>query len=81
MGRLHFQILAAFSEFEKSLISERTIEGLNRTKQQGTMLGRPKGSRDKKTRPKSGYIIREAKKRKRLDEEKGIFSSIDTYIK
>jgi len=81
MGRLHFQILAAFAEFERSLISERTKEGLNRTRQQGTTLGRPKGSRDKKSRPKSGYIIREAKKRKRLDEEKGIFSSIDVYIK
>jgi DNA invertase Pin-like site-specific DNA recombinase len=81
MGRLHFQILAAFAEFERSLISERTKEGLNRTKQQGTILGRPKGSRDKRTRPKSGYVIREAKKRKLLDEDRGIYNSIDSYIK
>jgi putative DNA-invertase from lambdoid prophage Rac len=81
MGRLHFQILAAFAEFERSLISERTKEGLYRTKKQGTKLGRPKGVKDRKPRPKSGYIIREAKKRKHLDEEKGIYSSIDSYIK
>jgi DNA invertase Pin-like site-specific DNA recombinase len=62
-GKLQFQILAAFSEFERNLISERTIEGLERTKRQGTPLGRPKGSKDSKPRPKSGYYIREARKR------------------
>ena len=63
MGRLHFHILAAFAEFERSLISERTREGIARTKAQGTILGRPKGSRDSKPRPKSGYFMREIKKR------------------
>jgi putative DNA-invertase from lambdoid prophage Rac len=81
MGRLHFQILAAFAEFERSLISERTKEGLERTKLQGTILGRPKGSRDSKPRPKSGYLMREVNKRKSKDEEKGNFKSIETYIK
>jgi DNA invertase Pin-like site-specific DNA recombinase len=63
MGRLHFHILAAFAEFERSLISERTREGIARTKAHGTILGRPKGSRDSKPRPKSGYFMREIKKR------------------
>jgi len=54
-GRLHFQILAAFAEFERSMISERTKAGLARTKKQ---LGRPKGSKDKKIRRKSGYYLR-----------------------
>lgn len=62
-GQLHFQILAAFAEFERALISERTKEGLRRTKEQGTKLGRPKGSKDKKKRKKSGYYMREIKKR------------------
>lgn len=79
-GKLHFQILSAFAEFEKELIRERTIEGLRRTKQQGTILGRPKGSKDKKKRRKSGYILREAKKRKCLDESNGVFASIDNYL-
>jgi DNA invertase Pin-like site-specific DNA recombinase len=81
MGRLHFQILAAFAEFERSLISERTKEGIERTKAQGTTLGRPKGKKDSAPRPRSGYILREAKRRKGKDEKKGVFQSIETYIK
>ena len=81
MGRLHFQILAAFAEFERSLISERTKEGIERTKAQGTILGRPKGSKDKKERPKSGYLLREINKRKKTDEIKGVFKSIEEYVK
>lgn len=81
MGRLHFQILAAFAEFERSLISERTREGLNRAISQGTTLGRPKGSKDSKQRPKSGYLMREVNKRKSKDEEKGNFKSVESYIK
>ena len=81
VGRLHFQILAAFAEFERSLISERTKEGIERTKAQGTVLGRPKGKKDSTPRPKSGYIMREAKKRKGEDEKKGVFQSVETYIK
>jgi len=41
-GRLQFQILAAFAEFERSIISERTIEGLRRAVRNGRVLGRPK---------------------------------------
>lgn len=81
VGKLHFQILAAFAEFERSLISERTREGIARTKSQGTRLGRPPGSRDKSPRPKSGYILREARKRKLLDESTGVYQSIESYIK
>jgi hypothetical protein len=81
MGRLHFQILAAFAEFERSLISERTKEGIERTKAQGTILGRPKGKKDTKARPKSGYYMREAKKRKNNEEKKGVFQAVETYIK
>jgi DNA invertase Pin-like site-specific DNA recombinase len=79
-GRLHFQILAAFAEFERSLISERTKEGLARTKLQGTQLGRPIGSKDTKKRPRSGYILREAKKKKLIDMVNGNYSAISTYI-
>ncbi|MFN7253537.1 MAG: recombinase family protein, partial [Anaerobacillus sp.] len=60
-GKLQFQILSAFAEFERELIRERTIEGLRRAKQQGKPSGRPKGSKDTRPRKKSGYILREAK--------------------
>jgi len=79
-GKLHFQILSAFAEFERELIRERTIEGLNRAKNQGKILGRPKGSKDQKKRRKSGYILREARKRKELDESKNVFKPIESYI-
>ena len=62
-GKLHFQILSAFAEFERALISERTKEGLHRVKQSGTILGRPKGAKDKKKRVRSGYYVREMRKR------------------
>src|SRR5664280_495494 len=68
-GKLHFQILSAFAEFERELIRERTIEGLKRSKAQGKIPGRPKGSKDSKKRRKSGYILREAKKRQKNDSQ------------
>lgn len=79
-GKLHFQILCAFAEFERELIRERTLEGLRRTKLQGTSLGRPKGSKDSKPRPKSGYIIREAEKKKAADCKKGINKNLKNYL-
>jgi len=41
-GKAMFQMLGVFSEFEKSIISERVKAGLARTKAKGTKLGRPK---------------------------------------
>lgn len=43
-GRLMLQLFAAFAEFEKSRIVERTQEGLEKAKANGVTLGRPKGS-------------------------------------
>ena len=79
-GMLHFQILSAFSEFERALIRERTLEGLRRAKMQGKQSGRPLGSKDTKKRKKSGYILREANKRKMVDEENGIHKSVEAYL-
>lgn len=80
-GKLHFQILSAFAEFERELIRERTIEGIRRAKNNGKSLGRPKGSKDKKTRKKSGYILREAKKKQVQDSNRGINKGIEEYLK
>ena len=79
-GKLHFAILSAFAEFERELIRERTIEGLRRAKYQGKVSGRPKGSKDSKQRPKSGYILREAKKRQTIDNDSGIYKSVEAYL-
>lgn len=55
MTNLQLNMLSAFAEFERELIRERTFDGLERAKQQGKILGRPKGSKDKASRRKSGY--------------------------
>jgi len=62
-GKLQFQILSAFAEFERNLISERTKEGLRRAKSQGKLLGRRKGSKDTKRRKKGGYFLRYSSKK------------------
>ena len=40
-GKLMFSIIAAFAEFERSLIRERVISGLALAKAKGVRLGRP----------------------------------------
>jgi len=79
-GKLHFQILSAFAEFERELIRERTLEGLRRSRAQGKVPGRPKGRKDSKQRKKSGYILREARKKQQKDFENGLNKSIEVYL-
>ncbi|NQT22544.1 MAG: recombinase family protein [Candidatus Omnitrophica bacterium] len=57
-GKMFWQMLGVFAEFERELIVARTNSGLNRARKQGKTLGRPKGSKDKKRRRRSGYIRR-----------------------
>jgi len=42
VGQLVFQILAAFAEFERNLLRERTRAGIARARDRGVTLGRPK---------------------------------------
>ncbi len=57
-GQLFANLLSCFAQYERSIISERTHAGLRRAKARGKKLGRPKGSKDKKPRRKSGYHLR-----------------------
>jgi len=41
MGKLVLTMLAAVAEMERNLTSERTKDGLQRTKEEGTILGKP----------------------------------------
>jgi DNA invertase Pin-like site-specific DNA recombinase len=45
-GRLMFQIVAAFAEFERETIRQRVISGLAHAKSKGRKLGRPSVSAD-----------------------------------
>ncbi len=61
---LMIHILGAFAQFERSIIRERTMAGLERARAEGKTLGRPKGSGDKKRRKKGGYYLRYNKEMK-----------------
>jgi DNA invertase Pin-like site-specific DNA recombinase len=41
-NKLMINILSAFAQFERDIIRERTMAGLERARQQGKKLGRPK---------------------------------------
>jgi len=45
-GRLFIQVLGSLAEFEKSLLRERTMMGLNYARARGKALGRPKTRND-----------------------------------
>jgi DNA invertase Pin-like site-specific DNA recombinase len=55
-GMLQFNIITAFAQFERDLISERVREGLKHAKNVG------KRGKDKRRRRKSGYLLRYANK-------------------
>ena len=62
-GRFFIQIIGAVAELEREMIRERTKAKLDYLKTvEKKKLGRPKGSKDKKIRRKSGYHLRWAKK-------------------
>lgn len=54
-GQLQIHILSAFAEYEREVIRERTIAGLQRAKAQGRVGGRPKGSKDSYKRDTTNY--------------------------
>lgn len=50
-NQLMLQILGAFAQFEREIIRERTIEGLQRLRAEGKVLGHPKGQKNKPKLP------------------------------
>ena len=62
-GKLLVGMLCILAEFERDLTRERVLAALKRRKELGLPIGRPKGSKDKKYRRKSGYHLRWAGKK------------------
>jgi len=60
-GKMFWQLLGVFSEYERELIVARTKSGLARAKAQGKLLGRRKGAKDIKPRKVAGYLARWSK--------------------
>jgi len=52
-GKLMFSMFAAFAEYERELISERTKEGLKAAKARGRKGGRPRGVADVETQQRA----------------------------
>lgn len=50
-GMLMLQLLGAFAEFEREMIRERTMAGLDRARAQGKKLGRPRLEAGKRAAP------------------------------
>jgi len=50
-GKLMMQIMGSFAEFERSIIRERTLAGLDRARSQGKKLGRPRTNEKTYVRP------------------------------
>lgn len=63
------------AEIERNLISQRTKEALARKKAEGIILGRPKGSKSKKTK-----LTGQEKKIKELLEKKVSYSAIGRIL-
>lgn len=62
-GELFFNIAGSFAQFERKLIQERINAGLVVAREKGKVLGRPKGSKDRKQRRRSGYWQRWTRKK------------------
>lgn len=58
-GMLMMQILGAFAEFEREIIRERTLAGLERARAKGVKLGRPRKAVKKQGRV---YVLKEDEK-------------------
>ncbi len=54
-GRLIFTVFAALAEFERDIISERTLAGLEAARSRGRIGGRPKGL-SAKAKEKAKYV-------------------------
>ena len=57
-GKMFLRMLMVLAEYERELIVSRINSGLDRARAEGKILGRPNGSKDKKRRRKSGYLLR-----------------------
>jgi len=61
VGEFVFGLLAQVAKLEREFTRERTLLAYKRAKKEKRHWGRPKGSKDKEPRNKSGYVYRWAK--------------------
>jgi len=77
VGKAVRDIIVRLAQLERENISEATKQRLQALKNLGKTLGRPTGSKDKKTRRKSGYHLRYANKgESKIQQEKRLENKI-----
>ena len=87
MGKMMIAILSAFAEMERDLISQRTIEGLKRKILAGVKLGRPIGSKNRKTKMSNQYenvlkMLQSGMLRNQIAKKLNVsFYTVNKYIK
>jgi DNA invertase Pin-like site-specific DNA recombinase len=64
-GRLFFTVIAGFAELEREYTMQRIRASLATKKEKGIPLGRKPGSKDKRPRRKSGYLLRHERMRRK----------------
>ena len=79
-GRMMFQMVGVFSEFERSMISERVKLGLQRVQKQGRRLGRPK-TVTSELRDKVCHLLDQGKSYNFINRELGTPKSTISRIK
>jgi len=65
IGQLLLAIFSWVAQQERRRIVDRTKAGLDRARREGKKLGRRKGSKDRRPRRKSGYLLRHMKEARR----------------
>ncbi len=78
-GKAMFQMLGVFAEFERALIRERVMAGLERAKEQGKVLGRPKV--DEKVEAAIKRLLKNGTGTKAIVRETGASPSVVVRIK
>lgn len=60
IGEILYAITGWVARMESQRRSERTKAGIERARLEGKRIGRPKGSKDKESRKRTGYLLRYA---------------------
>ncbi len=83
-GRLVFNIFASLAEFERELISERTLAGQDNARRNGKRIGRPAGLSEEKLKKASAAksLFLQGYKKTEIAEQLGISTrSVQRYLK
>jgi len=79
-GRLMFQIMGAFAEYEREIIIERTKAGMRRARKQGKKIGRPKIEHEGDFQENGGILredLRDLERSERAPSKKGRIIYLD----